>query len=105
MKKFLSVSAAAIAGIAAAAIVDDDFRGALIDTAKTVRGTIKEKLGFDEPVKAEPDEEPEGPAESESTDEVSTDTVIGVDHDHDIIGYDSPAPSTTAEASDSFDLK
>lgn len=105
MKKFLTVSAAAIAGIAAAAIVDDDFRDTLFDTAKNVGGTIKEKLGFDEPVKAEPDEEPEGPMESESTDEVSVNT-IEIDHDPDIIGSDSPAPSTTAEeASDSFDLK
>lgn len=110
MKKILTVSAFAAAGIAAAALVDDEFRGAIVDTAKTVGSTIKEKFGFDEHVEAEPDEEPEGPTESASSDDINIDSVIGANHDTDIIGYDSPSPaqeSAPAEAgsSEAFDLK
>lgn len=63
MKKILSTLAFAAAGIGVAALVDDDFRDALVKTGKSV----KDKIFPEKEVDAEPDEEPEAPTVMEDS--------------------------------------
>ena len=63
MKKLLSTLAFAAAGIGVAALVDDDFRDALVKTGKSV----KDKIFPEKEVDAEPDEEPEAPTVMEDS--------------------------------------
>lgn len=63
MKKLLSTLAFAAAGIGVAALVDDDFRDALVKTGKSV----KDKIFPEKEVDAEPDEEPEAPTTVEDS--------------------------------------
>lgn len=109
MKKFLTVSAFAVAGIAAAAMVDDDFRDVIVDTAKNIGGAIKEKISPSDSIDSEPDEEPEDPfGPIDEADEDAPVEYPDRNPDPDLVGHDIPSPTVETEAveeSGSFDLK
>lgn len=75
MKKILSTLAFAAAGIGVAALVDDDFRDALVKTGKSV----KDKIFPEKEVDAEPDEEPEAPTVMEDSVNVEEPAAVSVE--------------------------
>lgn len=64
MKKILSTLLFAGIGVSVAAAIDDDFRESLIDGAKNLKDSVKDKFFSEPEVDPEEDEEPEEPTET-----------------------------------------